>query len=88
MQLQVGIFETKAESIDFPAISSDLATVSCKWAEITHFDNCISEIKEESDKVGSISSNLRICGATTEELLVRMKEAFVVNKILEITVVK
>ena len=43
---------------------------------------------EESCRISAVGCDLRVGGATTEELLIRMKKPFLVNEVLVISIIE
>lgn len=76
------------DSVGFPAVGSDLATGSGKWAEVSHLHYGICKVCEESGGLGAVCGHLRIRGAPIEELLIRVEKALVVHQVSEVCIVK
>lgn len=70
-------------SIHFPAIDPDFTTSACKRLDVAHFYNSLGKFLEIYWTVGGISFNQKGCSAAAiQELLIRMKNALIVQQIL------
>ena len=74
--------------VDPPAILPDLSLGPSQGTDVTHIDHGGGEIRGERAWVGGVAAHYGISGPTTEELLVRVEEPFVLNEVLEVVVVE
>ena len=76
------------DSVGFPAVGSDLATGSGKWAEVSHLHYGICKVCEESSRPGAVCVNHSVRGTPIEELLVRVEKALLVHQIGVVGIIK
>lgn len=88
MKIKVNTPKLRRRLVYFPAIGTDFSIGSGERAEVPHLDDGFSEIGGEGQGVITVSRDLRVSGATAEELLIGVQEALVANQSLEKSIVE
>lgn len=77
-----------SKSVNFFAISPDLAVRAGERAKVSHLHHSIGKICQKGSGVGAVSVNLTIGRTPTKQLLVRVKKSLLIHQIREVRIVK
>lgn len=74
--------------IGLPAILPNLPIGSSERFDISHLDDGADKVRTEGVVAVAVGAHYGISGPTIEQLLIRVEEAFVLDEVLEVVVVK